>query len=263
VPSGSPEGARAYFPASTRSLGEKRLNGLSDSISEGNQLDLPTTQHTDSREPMPLSRAERLASILRERIMSGVYRPGERIREQVLQKEFGYSNGPVREALQIVAAAGLAERAPWQGVRVLDLNAREILELFQLRAALMQYLVELAARHGTDEVLAESGALKESLKRTFHATSEAGHPPAFTGEFSAWLLKAAGNATIGKVWDNTISRSQVYVNASLRSSDGAHTASIVYGLIDAIAARDVLTAMAETKRLARQTLSILGIEGPI
>jgi DNA-binding GntR family transcriptional regulator len=165
--------------------------------------------------------------------------------------------------LQIVVAAGLADRAPWQGVRVIKLSEREILELFQLRAALMQYVVELAARHAPGHVLAQSAALKKSLQDTFQSAAETGQPLAFTGKFSAWLLAAAGNATISRLWDNTLSRAQIYINASIRTSDGLHTASIVYGLIDAIAARDPLTAIGEAKRLARQTLINLGIEGSI
>jgi len=223
----------------------------------------PVNSDAKDGDPAPFSRAPWLAAILRERIISGAYSPGERIREQALQKEFGFSNGPVREALQIIVAAGLADRAPWQGVRVIKLSEREILELFQLRAALMQYVVELAARHAPDHILAQSGALKKSLRDTFQSASKTGQPLAFTGQFSAWLLAAAGNTTISRLWDNTLSRAQIYVNASIRASAGIHTASIVYGLIDAIAARDPLTAIGEAKRLARQTLINLGIDGPI
>jgi len=209
------------------------------------------------------SRAAWLAATLQQRIISGVYSPGERIRENELQKEFGFSNGPVREALQIVVGAGLAERAPWQGVRVINLGEREILELFQLRAALIQYVVELAARHGSDEVLAQSEALKESLREVFRSSSDTGQPLSFTGRFSAWLLAAAGNATISRLWDNTLLRAQIYVNASMRHSAGRDAASIIYTLIDAVAARDAPKALEEARRLARQTLVNLDINGPI
>ena len=46
-----------------------------------------------------------LASVLRERIVTGVYAPGEWIRESLLAQEFGYSNGPIREALQLLVGA--------------------------------------------------------------------------------------------------------------------------------------------------------------
>lgn len=209
------------------------------------------------------SRAAWLARILQERIICGVYAPGERIRENQLQKEFGFSNGPVREALQILVGAGLAERAPWQGVRVINLGEREILELFQLRAALIQYVVELAALHGPDDVLAQAEALKESLRRVFQSASDTGQSLSFSGRLSAWLLAAAGNQTISRLWDNTLLRAQIYVNASMRHSAGADAALIIYALIDAVAARDAPKALEQARQLARQTLVNLGIEGPI
>lgn len=223
----------------------------------------PTDLSPPSRSDAGFSRAAWLAETLQQRIISGAYAPGERIRENELQKEFGFSNGPVREALQIVVAAGLAERAPWQGVRVINLGQREILELFQLRAALMQYVVELAARHGSEDVLAQSEALKDSLREVFRTSSDTGQRLTFTGQLSAWLLAAAGNKTISRLWDNTLLRAQIYVNTSMRHSAGPDTASIIYSLIDAVAARDEPKALEEARSLARQTLVNLGIEGPI
>ncbi len=209
------------------------------------------------------SRAARLAAVLQQRIIDGAYQPGERIRESDLQSEFGCSNGPVREALLAMVGAGLAERAPWQGVRVINLDAQEILELFQLRAALIQYVVELAARHGPDEILAEAEALKESVREAFRSSRETGQKLSFTGRFSAWLLAAAGNETISRLWDNTLLRAQIYVNALMRHRAGPEVASIIYALIDAVSARDAPKAVEEARRLARQTLVNLGIEGPI
>ncbi|MCB2001946.1 MAG: GntR family transcriptional regulator, partial [Rhodoferax sp.] len=72
-----------------------------------------------------------LASVLRERIVTGVYAPGEWIRESLLAQEFGYSNGPIREALQLLVGEGLLVRATWRGVRVVELSGREIVEIFQ------------------------------------------------------------------------------------------------------------------------------------
>ena len=91
------------------------------------------------------SRASWLADILRERVIDGTYAPGDRIREAMLQQEFGFSNGPIREALQRLVADGLAQRAPWQGVRVIALGAQEIVDLFELRSALLEYAAERAA----------------------------------------------------------------------------------------------------------------------
>jgi DNA-binding GntR family transcriptional regulator len=91
---------------------------------------------------LSLSRTDGLAAILRDRIVKGVYRPGDRIREIELQQEFKLSNGPVREALQRLVADGILDRSPWRGVRVAELGKKEIIELFQLRVALLEYAVQ-------------------------------------------------------------------------------------------------------------------------
>ena len=69
--------------------------------------------------PPNVSRGAWLAGVLKDRILNGFYPGGARLRETELQTELGFSNGPVREALQLTVAATLAESAPWQGVRVI------------------------------------------------------------------------------------------------------------------------------------------------
>src|SRR5947207_10848898 len=73
--------------------------------------DLDTAEHR-------FSRAQWLAEVLRQRIISGAYQPCEHLREAQLRQEFGFSNGPIREALQKMLLSWLAECAPWQDFRV-------------------------------------------------------------------------------------------------------------------------------------------------
>ena len=113
----------------------------------------PSARRPDRGDPAEhrFSRALWLAQILRQRIISGFYPPGERIREADLRAEFGFSNGPIRQALQTVVADGLAERAPWQSFRIKLLSRKQIVELFQVRSALLEYAAELAARNASPE----------------------------------------------------------------------------------------------------------------
>src|SRR4051812_49337982 len=173
---------------------------------EPNSAPKPTTAS-----PPTMSRGEWLADIVKDRILNGIYKPGERIRESDLQQEFSFSNGPVREALQLVVAATLAERSPWQGVRVVTLTSAEIGELFQVRTALLEYIAERAASFGSEETLARGADLKRRLKATFAQAASTGASPAFSGELSAWLLEGAGNAMLRQMWDSITLRSRIYV----------------------------------------------------
>lgn len=207
------------------------------------------------------SRTMWLAGILRERIISGTYKPGERIREAQLREEFGFSNGPIREALQAVVADGLAERPPYQGVRVKLLSERQIVELFQVRLALLEYATELAARNASPEIASSAASLKRSIDEGF-STIETGHP-SFSGKLSAWLLASAGNDVLRGIWDKAMQQTLIYVNASIMRSRGSKSRMLIHRLIDGICAGDVAGARLAARDLTRQTLADLGIDGTI
>jgi DNA-binding GntR family transcriptional regulator len=209
------------------------------------------------------SRTGWLAGILRERILGGVYRPGERIREVQLREEFGFSNGPIREALQAIVADGLAERAPWHGVRVKALDEQELIDLFQVRLALLEYAAELAARRVSDRVIESAAALKRELDAGFRRIEQADSHPSFNGRLSQWLLAAAGNVALHAVWDKTMLQTLIYVNASLMRSHGRKSRALINRLIDAICESDVAAARTAARELTRQTLVDLGIKGTV
>ena len=221
---------------------------------------MPETALAEASNSLNLAlRGEILAGILRERILQGTYAPGERLREVDIRKEFDLSNGPVREAFQTLVAQGLAERSPWRGVCVTELSKHQIVELFQLRLALIQYAAERAAIHAPDAVLQEGVELLKRLTDTIDAARAAEGRLRFNGELSAWLLKAAGNQAIADVWTNVVSRTQIYVNASMRRNAGSRLRPCIESLITAVARRDVEKARAAARELTRQTLRDLDV----
>lgn len=205
------------------------------------------------------SRTDWLADILRERILNGTYEPGERIREVQLREEFGFSNGPIREALQLIVAEGLAERAPWHGVSIKKLDERQLFELFQLRVALLEYAAELAARHRSEAVVESGAALKRELDAGFSKIEKSGQHPSFSGRLSQWLLMSAGNKTLHELWDKTMHQTLIYVNASLMRGHGRNSQALINNLIDAICAGEVTKARKVARELTQQTLADLGI----
>jgi DNA-binding GntR family transcriptional regulator len=206
------------------------------------------------------SRTAWLANIIRERILDGTYRPGQWIREVQLRSEFGFSNGPIREALQAMVADGLAERAPWQGVRVKTLSERELIELFQVRLALLEYTSELAALNVSPRVCESAELLKRELRSAFNEFDKSGSHPSFNGSLSQWLLNSAGNQTLQAIWDKTMQQTLIYVNASWARSHGRKSRKIIEALIDAICAGKVSAARAAARELTQQTLVDLEIK---
>lgn len=85
-------------------------------------------------DPRPLSRE--VATVLRERILTGALRPGQRLIEVTLSQQLGLSRGPIREALRQLASEGLVQEEPHRGARVARLTAADVNEICEVRAAL-------------------------------------------------------------------------------------------------------------------------------
>lgn len=81
--------------------------------------------------------ATKLSETLSERIIEGHYRPGDRLIENAIAREFGVSHGPVREALRFLQNAGLVMIHTYRGASVTDLSTREVEEIFEVRSALV------------------------------------------------------------------------------------------------------------------------------
>jgi DNA-binding GntR family transcriptional regulator len=81
---------------------------------------------------------------LRERIRSGEFEPGSRLRLNVLTRELGMSPTPIREALRLLQADHLVVFRPHQGIVVAEVSENEIAEIVRLRCLLEPLAVQLA-----------------------------------------------------------------------------------------------------------------------
>ncbi len=93
-----------------------------------------------------------------EAITSGAFRPGEKLSEAELARQFGISRGPLREALGRLEGR-LVTRTPRLGVRVIDFAAEDVEQLFLLREALEGMAARLAAERISERELADLEAL--------------------------------------------------------------------------------------------------------
>lgn len=92
---------------------------------------------------------------LKQDILKGVYKPGDRITEEDISAKAGISRTPVREAIKRLAAEGLVEFLPKRGAIVLNNSAEEVSFLWDNRIYLETKLSELAAKKADDEQKAE------------------------------------------------------------------------------------------------------------
>lgn len=86
---------------------------------------------------------------LHEAIRTGLFRPGDRLREEDVADRLTLSRTPVREALRRLEADGIIEHRPRQGAVVRQLSHPEVVELYEMRVVLERTAAEMAAKHGT------------------------------------------------------------------------------------------------------------------
>jgi len=119
-------------------------------------------------EPVPIgagslasTKADDIALLLEEEIVSGEIPPGTVLRQEHLSERFAVSRTPIREALRRLSALGLVSFVPNRGVRVRTLSREELREAFLVRAELESLATELAATRMTPADLEELEAAEE------------------------------------------------------------------------------------------------------
>lgn len=73
---------------------------------------------------------------LRWRIITGDLKPGQPLREQELETEYGSSRGPIRESQRLLLQTGLVEHQPRRGFRVRSYTPQDVRNIYELRALL-------------------------------------------------------------------------------------------------------------------------------
>ena len=93
------------------------------------------------RKPMK----DEIFDILHQRIIAGQYASGRWLRQEEISSQLGVSMTPVREALDLLVSAGLAERVPYRGVRIIEPSKQEIVDSYGMRLLLESAAVYAAA----------------------------------------------------------------------------------------------------------------------
>ncbi|WP_326690852.1 MULTISPECIES: GntR family transcriptional regulator [unclassified Streptomyces] len=149
--------------------------------------------------PVVQSLREQIREHIVEGIVSGRWKPGERIVERRIAVELEVSQTPVREALRELETLRLIESAPNKGVRVRELSPADLEEIYPVRAGLEQIAAELAA----PRLAGDASALRPHVEALYEADrlgdgeAQVRHTVAFHRE----LVRAAGNSVLLHTWE--------------------------------------------------------------
>jgi DNA-binding GntR family transcriptional regulator len=126
---------------------------------------------------------EAVAEKLREAVLAGQLKPGERLVEQKLATSLGIGQPTLREALKELEFQGFVRKSPKKGTYVTELTPEDFRKIQEVRMALEVVAIEKAARNMTDESVRELDKLVATMRAsaqkfdlaTFHKSDLAFH----------------------------------------------------------------------------------------
>jgi DNA-binding GntR family transcriptional regulator len=101
---------------------------------------------------------------LREAILRGDLKPGERLMELQLAAKLGVSRTPIREAIRMLEQEGLAVTIPRRGAEVARMTLKDMEDVLEIREALDELAVQIACTRITQEQLDRLRKVKEEFE---------------------------------------------------------------------------------------------------
>jgi DNA-binding GntR family transcriptional regulator len=201
-----------------------------------------------------MRRAQALRDALEQDIITGRFRPGDRLDEQSLAARFEVSRTPIREALMQLASTGLVELQARRGAFVASLSFKDVVERFEVMAALEGMCGALAARRITEPMQRELETAHEDCVR--EALQENADAYYYANErFHHVIYKACQNAFLAEQAQHLHARLKPYRRLQLRARSRVATSLAEHqGIVDAIRAGDGDRA----ERLLREHILIQG-----
>ncbi|NLO88764.1 MAG: GntR family transcriptional regulator [Clostridia bacterium] len=105
---------------------------------------------------------EEVFIMLREAILNGKLKPGDRLVERELAEQLGVSRTPVREALRKLELENLVTHIPRKGVIVSEVSKNDVMEILDIRACLEGLGARVAAQKASEKDIEE---LKECIEK--------------------------------------------------------------------------------------------------
>ena len=103
---------------------------------------------------------------LRQAILRGELKPGERLMEIQLANKLGVSRTPIREAIRKLELEGLVLMIPRKGAEVADITEKSLKDVLEVRRALEELSVKLTCDRITKEEIKELEQAAENFRKT-------------------------------------------------------------------------------------------------
>lgn len=179
----------------------------------------------------------KVCNILREAIIRGDFKPGERLKQSDLAEKMGVSRMPVREAFRKLESEGLIILEPHKGAVVKSINIEDIEEIYSLRAELEKMAVKKSIDLLTENDLKELAFLVDRME----SANDVDEFIQYNIDFHRLLVKRCTwerlNSFIGMLWSGFPQQTPHLIQGQMETSNVEHRE-----ILEAVLRRDKETA---------------------
>ena len=167
---------------------------------------------------------------IRQKILSGEFRAGERMKENEIAESFGVSRGPVREALRQLEQEGLVKYERNIGCSVAKVSREDIYEICLLRATLEILAARLCKGKPEAEALQK---MQECLERMEQAGDDVYRLAQEDNLFHAAVIEQSGFGKLEEIWKSTnVNNLAIFCAGRTASCNGAEYRQSHQSLLD-------------------------------
>ena len=208
-----------------------------------------------------LTLRERILETIRDAIMTGTLKPGEKVAEPELAARFGISRTPIREAFRQLESEGYLTVIPRKGALVASFSDKDVEEFYAIKSILEGYAARKACERLSVKEIAKLEGINEKLRQIAHD----GDVKTFFrvhNSFHELFIKAADNDKLYEMISGLLKKFQRLRLASL-SKPGRMQISVGEHekIIEAFRSRDAVLAEKLVQKNAEYGGKVLIREG--
>ena len=180
---------------------------------------------------------------LRQAILKGELKPGERLMEIQLAEKLGVSRTPIREAIRKLELEGLVLMIPRRGAEVAKISHKNLQDTLEVRGALEELATDLACQRISDEELRELSAAEDHFQKVVKNGGTEIEIAEADEVYHDIIYKASGNEKLVQMINNL--REQMYRYRLEYIKDEAKRGILVHEheeILQAIRIRDLIRA---------------------
>ncbi|MBN1492393.1 MAG: GntR family transcriptional regulator [Phycisphaerae bacterium] len=136
---------------------------------------------------------------IRRLILGGELRPGTQLKIDALSRQLGVSNSPIREALRRLENERWVETIPYRGAFVRPVEAKEMIEVYEIREMLEAAALRKVMPNPTTEGLEVMERALHDIRKALRSGKQLEYLEADT-RFHAAIVHMAGNARLSAIF---------------------------------------------------------------